>query len=111
MRRCTKLLSNKWKLGGIVWQRVVAGLPVRCLVVEQSLKKTGERKRCIHARKQLRYISIVNRIQLKTGDVFRFVQGLERRRRMRRRRRKRWERRKFEVARTRSEKRVGSSEE
>lgn len=82
-------------------------MPVRCLVVEQSLKKTGERKRCIHARKQLRYISIVDRIQLKTGDVFRFVQGLERRRR----RRKRWERRKFEVARTRSEKRVGSSEE
>lgn len=80
-------------------------MPVRCLVVEQSLKKTGERKRCIHARKQLRYISIVDRIQLKTGDVFRFVQGLERRRR------KRWERRKFEVARTRSEKRVGSSEE
>lgn len=28
-------------------------------------------------RKQLRYISIVDRIQLKTGDVFRFVQGLE----------------------------------
>lgn len=82
-------------------------MPVRCLVVEQSLKKTGERKRCIHARKQLRYISIVDRIQLKTGDVFRFVQGLERRRR----RRKRWERRKFEVARTRSEKRVGNSEE
>lgn len=65
---------NRIPRGGIVWQRCGGSL-LRC---QAEQRKTGERKRCIHVRKQLRYISIVDRIQLKTGDVFRLVQGLGR---------------------------------